>query len=177
MSLRRVQPADGSRVASLFEHVFSAAEGPEEGAALAALVQRLVRSLGDDVQGYVATGDNDVQAAIFFSRLRFDDGVLAWLLSPVAVATVCQGQGIGQRLIRHGLASLAEQGAAFVVTYGDPAFYSRVGFSVIAEDIILPPFPLSQPHGWQCCMLDGSLLRPRAGIARCVPAFDDPSLW
>jgi len=35
-----------------------------------------------------------------------------------------------------------------VITYGDPSFYSKVGFEPLSEKIIKAPVTLSMPDGW-----------------------------
>jgi predicted N-acetyltransferase YhbS len=112
-----------------------------------------------------------------FTRLTFDAPVEAFLLAPVAVHTQHQGQGVGQRLINFGIDQLRAQGVNLVFTYGDPAFYSRVGFEQLAQDTARAPFELTQPEGWLCRSLDGSEVQPLAGRARCVEAFNRPEYW
>jgi len=64
----------------------------------------------------------------------------------------------------------------FVVTYGDPAYYGKVGFQPITEEFARAPLPLSQPHGWLGQSLTGRAA-PIAGPSRCVRAFNRPELW
>jgi predicted N-acetyltransferase YhbS len=99
------------------------------------------------------------------------------MMAPVAVAPAHQGQGIGQRLIAHGLDALRQEGVDIAVTYGDPAFYGRVGFAPVAEAVLPAPQPLRQPQGWLAQSLTGAPLTPLCGPVRCVAAFDDPALW
>lgn len=75
-------------------------------------------------------------------------GQRAFILSPVAVSTDVQGKGVGQALIRYGLDHLKSLGVELVFTYGDPGYYSKVGFEQITEAIVKAPWPLSQPIGW-----------------------------
>ena len=93
------------------------------------------------------------------------------------MATAHQGKGIGQRLIAHGLDALRQEGVDIAVTYGDPAFYGRVGFKPVSEADLPAPQPLNQPQGWIAQSLTDAPLTPLAGPAACVPAFDDPALW
>jgi putative acetyltransferase len=50
-------------------------------------------------------------------------------LAPVGVLPEYQKQGIGSRLIREGLEACRDAGYGAVVVLGDPAYYSRFGFS------------------------------------------------
>jgi predicted N-acetyltransferase YhbS len=99
------------------------------------------------------------------------------LMAPVAVASEHQGNGIGQRLIAHGLDALRQEGVDIAVTYGDPAFYGRSGFKPVTEAELPAPQPLNQPQGWIAQSLTEAPLTPLRGPARCVAAFDDPALW
>lgn len=158
--------------------VFADSEGAEEGAALGKLTEGLL-NLHDEqsVLCFTANEVGMVVGSIIFSPLELEHGPLVYLLSPVAIDTAVQGQGIGQQLIRYGLESLTSRGVSMVVTYGDLAFYSKVGFEPITENIIEPPFPLSQPEGWLAQSLTGQALSPIEEKPRCVEPFRQPEYW
>lgn len=171
--------ADTGALIALFGAVFTASEGPGEGEMIGALVEGLLtRTPPDDIAVFCARDGDALVGAVVFSRLdpAHDPRHLV-LLSPMAVATAHQGQGIGQALIRHALADLAARGVAVVATYGDPAFYGRVGFAPVSPAILPPPHALSQPEGWIAQALDGGTIAPFAGPLQPVGAFDDPALW
>jgi predicted N-acetyltransferase YhbS len=63
------------------------------------------------------------------------------------------------------------------MTYGDPTFYGSVGFEPISEAALPAPQPLNQPPSWIAQSLTDAPLAPLRGPARCVAAFDDPTLW
>ena len=116
--------------------------------------------------------------AIIFTRLDFaNDPRKVFLLSPVAVATAHQGRGVGQRLITYGLDLLRNEGVDIAVTYGDPAYYGRVGFRAVAEEDLPAPLPLGMPQGWIAQSLTDAPLTPLKGPSHCVSAFNDPALW
>ncbi|MDR9439735.1 MAG: N-acetyltransferase [Halomonas sp.] len=178
MQLARFQAPQAAEVQALFASTFADAEGPAEGERVGCLVRHLMADTDPrDCLGVVAMEKGRVVGSLFFSRLTFDAPVEAFLLSPVAVQPDHQGQGIGQRLIRFGLERLKERGVTRVFTYGDPAFYSRVGFTPVAESTVSPPFRLSQPEGWLGQALEGHEMTALAGVPRCVTAFDDPAYW
>jgi len=166
------------QAAALFRSVFSDAESDEEGSIVENVVRQLGQEIGGlDVVGYEARVSHDMVGAIFFSRMTFDKALRAFLLAPVVVATSHQGRGIGQSLIQHGLDEMAASGVQFVATYGDPAFYSKVGFRSIAEHAVRPPFKLTQPEGWLGQSLEGNEPGIYSGRFTCVGAFSDASLW
>jgi hypothetical protein len=98
-----------------------------------------------------------------------------FVLGPVAVAPERQGQGVGQGLIRHGLAELSARGVDVALTYGDPAYYGRFGFEVITTEVAAAPFRLGFPHGWLGQALDGGMLSPLKGSVTCVDALTIPA--
>ncbi|WP_371060548.1 GNAT family N-acetyltransferase [Rhodosalinus sp. 5P4] len=166
-------------IIALFESTFGASEGAEEGRLIGTLVKNLLETTKDeDLAVFTAREGGVLAGAIIFSRLAYDeDARIVFLLAPVAVETGRQGQGIGQALLNHGLAAMRDRGADVAITYGDPAYYGKVGFAPIGEDTAAPPHPLQQPEGWLAQNLTTRPLDPLKGRARCVPAFDDPAYW
>lgn len=162
----------------LFTQVFADAEGAAEGKLIGELVAGLIgTTAAQDILGFVAGSDSELLGSLFFTRLWLADERTAFLLSPMAVATSAQGKGIGQQLIHHGISQLRTSGADLVVTYGDPAFYTKVGFRQISEAIIPAPLLLSQPHGWLAQPLQTAAIAPAAGPSRCVAALSDQRYW
>ena len=127
---------------------------------------------------FSAWEDDAILGGIFFTSLTYpNDPRTVFMMSPVAVATAHQGRKIGQRLIASGLEALRQEGVDIAVTYGDPAFYGRVGFKPVSEATLPAPQPLQQPQGWIAQSLKDAPLSPVRGPANCVAAFDDPALW
>lgn len=80
----------------------------------------------------VAELDGEVVGHIAFSPISIDSRDVRWFgLGPLSVRPDRQGRGIGQALVRAGLASLREIGAAGCVLVGEPAYYKRFGFRAI----------------------------------------------
>jgi predicted N-acetyltransferase YhbS len=167
------------QIIDLFTSAFAASEGADEGAVIGTLVRNLMAETSpDDLQPFMAYTGDALIGGIFFSRLRFAEGDRkVVMLSPVAVATDQQGQGVGQALIRHGLSEMSKVGVEVAVTYGDPDYYGRVGFVTVSEEIVPPPLPLQYPHGWLAQALSGNDLIPLKGPSECVQAFNDPGYW
>lgn len=98
----------------------------------------LVHSLREDgliTLGLVATDDEgQVVGYVAFSPVSVAGEELQWVgMAPLAVAKEYQGQGVARQLVYEGLDSLNEFGYAAVVTLGDPAFYSKLGFEPAAR--------------------------------------------
>ncbi|ARN72873.1 GNAT family N-acetyltransferase [Oceanicoccus sagamiensis] len=165
-------------VKQLFVDVFGASEGMEEGLAIGGLVSNLIATTpSEDIFGFIATEDKQLVGSIFFTRMTFDNGINAFILSPVAIATSAQGKGVGQALINFGINVLREHGVALLLTYGDPAYYGKVGFKPISEQVVKAPQIMSQPEGWLGQSLLGEDIVPIAGCSACVEALNKPEYW
>ena len=166
------------KVEDLFKAVFSASESETEGLAIAGFVSNLIdKTPPKDLIGCIAEENDVIVGCIFFSKFIVPNDQTAFILSPVAVATDVQGKGIGQKLINYGLNHLKSLNVNLVLTYGDPAYYSKTGFEQISENIVRAPYTLSQPLGWLAQTIDGSKIQAMTGPTECVEALNDPSLW
>ncbi len=165
-------------IIGLFTHTFSDSEGEEEGKLIGDLVAELINTTdGNDLYVFVATENDSVVGSILFTRLSFESAREIFLLAPVAVQTDYQGKGIGQELIKVGLQTIKQQGAELAFTYGDPAFYAKVGFRQVTEEQFKAPMSLTYPHGWLAQSLTEQELTPITGSSACVPAFNKQALW
>jgi len=165
-------------VQQLFLNTFSDSEGTDEGKVIGQLVNNLLSSTAsNDITVFTATEEDQLNAAIIFTTLTLPDNRKAYILSPVAVATEQQGKGLGQALINYGIEYLKLQGVKLVFTYGDPNFYSKVGFQQISEKQIQAPQPLSYPEGWLCQSLLKQAIPTVNGKTSCVAALNKPSYW
>ena len=93
-------------------------------------------------------------------------------LAPVAVAPGRQRRGIGSALIREGHRRLVEQGESLVFVLGDPAYYTRFGYSLAAAAAVRVPH-YSGPH-FMALRLNESA--PSGGKVRYPAAFDGTRL-
>lgn len=165
-------------VAELFASVFGVAEGKEEGRLIGELALQLASAIDDDEVICLGTYDGEsLIASIFFTRLGFSEAVSVYMLAPVAVSTAYQGKGVGQALINYGLNELKRRSAKIVITYGDPAYYSKVGFEHLPETVIQAPLALSMPIGWQGQSLTEQPIPTINQRPTCVKAFNNPVYW
>jgi putative acetyltransferase len=139
------------------------------GSAEANLVERL-RLDGDLVLALVAD-DGEVRGHVAFPRLRVEDSdgthdVVG--LAPVAVAPGLQRRGIGSALINEGHRRLIERGESLAFVLGDPAYYARFGYSLLAAQ----PFE-SNYSGSHFMALRLNESAPLAGKVRYPAAFAD----
>jgi len=94
-----------------------------------------LRHDGDLLWSLVAKHDGKIVGHIAFSRVIVDtvDGLVgAVALAPVGVLPDYQEAGVGTALIESGLDLLTDETVILVV--GNPAYYSRFGFSVAAGE-------------------------------------------
>ncbi|SNC75527.1 Predicted N-acetyltransferase YhbS [Marinobacter sp. es.048] len=166
-------------IEDLFTATFTDSEGPEEGALIGNLVRKLLTETApDDIHVFLASVGEDLVGAAVFTRLTYSrDSRVVFLLSPMAVANQWQGKGVGQRLLKHALDSLCAEGVDVAITYGDPAFYGKVGFETLTESMAKPPLPLSQPEGWIGQSLTEGPLAALEGLSTCVAALNHSSFW
>ena len=165
-------------VSGIFRSVFSASEGDEEGKLIGDLAFEL--SSGIDNQEIICFGtyeEGAIIGVIFFTRLRFNQGIQVYMLAPVAVSTKHQGKGVGQALIKYGLNEMKRRSVAVVITYGDPSFYSKAGFQSLSENVIRAPLKLSMPEGWLGKSLTEQPIPTINERPACVEQFNDPVYW
>jgi putative acetyltransferase len=165
-------------ITTLFTSVFTTSEGEKEGRLIGSLVSELSAEI--DNQEIICFGTHEEESligAIFFTRLRFNEPTQVYMLAPVAVNTKYQGKGIGQELINYGLSELKNRDVDVAVTYGDPAFYSKVGFKALSENVIQAPLTLSMPEGWLGQSLNEEKVPTINGRPTCVKEFNDPVYW
>jgi putative acetyltransferase len=119
-------------VAALLERAFG-------GQAEARLVEKLRRA--GDIAGETVLPSDDVIVGYYaISAMRSPK---RWLcLAPVAIEPDWQGQGHGRRMI--GLLSeWARLSGCYVVVLGQPAFYTRAGFSLERAAKLTSPYPVT----------------------------------
>jgi len=163
----------------LFSTTFTASEGADEGEVIGKFVVDLMETTPEkDLFVFSTYEGNSLVGSIFFSRLNYEqDNRTVFILSPVAVKTNSQKKGIGQKLIAFGLDELRRRAIDIAITYGDPNYYSKVGFWHITEEIAQAPLKMSQPDGWLAQSLTGKDMEPLAGTPVCVEALNKPEMW
>ncbi|MDJ0925523.1 MAG: N-acetyltransferase [Acidimicrobiia bacterium] len=92
-----------------------------------------LRTAGDLLLSLVAWHGDQIVGHVAFSRVTIDgaegpEGGVA--LAPVGVQPEHQNCGVGTRLIEAGIGQLAELGESVVLVVGNPAYYTRFGFSI-----------------------------------------------
>jgi len=133
--IRDAGPRDFAAIRAIVRHAFDRVDE-------ANLVEQL-RADGDVLFELVEASDIALQAHILYSRLPIErDGatIEAAALAPVSVLPAFQRQGMGAALIRRGNERCRALGLRAIVVLGDPAYYSRFGFSAKAAESLDAPF-------------------------------------
>lgn len=163
----------------IFKAAFTASEGAGEGEVIAALVDDILSTTAPEILRVFGADENgDLVGAVAFTRLHYpEDDQQVMLLSPMAVAPSRWRQGVGRKLISAALSSLGNLGVDVCITYGDPKYYSQVGFHEITEADAATPLPLSMPQGWLGQRLADNAKPRLKGPSECVAAFQKADLW
>jgi predicted N-acetyltransferase YhbS len=178
MNHNSIENQDTREVTELFTSVFTSSEGEDEGKLIGKLVSELAPTIDNkEIFCFGAYTQELLVGSIFLTRLRFEGAHSVYMLAPVAVRTEYQGKGIGQSLIKYGLEEMKNLSVATVVTYGDPSYYSKVGFQPLSESVIQAPLALSMPEGWLGCSLASEAIPVINERPTCVKEFNDPIYW
>ena len=165
-------------IEELFTSVFTLSEGEKKGKLIGNLSSQLASNIDNSEIICFGVYENETLiGSIFFTRLQFSAPIQVYMLAPVAVSAEHQGKGVGQALINYGLNELKKRSANVAVTYGDPSFYSKVGFQALPEDMLQAPLNLSMPFGWLGQSLTGEPIPAIDERPVCVEAFNDPIYW
>ena len=133
----------------LVEQVFTEHENADEG--------KLVRRLVEEIRSkkyylpeleLLMLEDGEVVGYVMFSRFhlggKYDDRLV--ILTPAAVKTNLQRQGISRELITYGLRKAADMGFTAALVEGNPANYRARGFQTSANHGIVAGPNIHLPH-------------------------------
>ena len=143
----------------LVEEVFTEYENADEG--------RIVRALVEEIRSkeyylpeleLLMLEDGKPVGYVMFSRFhiegRYTDQLV--LLSPAAVKTSLQRQGISRELIEYGFRKAAEMGFTAAMVEGNPANYRARGFNTSARRGIVAGPNIHLPH--EDCLMVAELV-------------------
>ncbi len=176
MDIRPASQSDTPVLQSLYDMAFPDNEGASVGRLAVSL---LSEKTNPTTESLVVDDAGVVKGHIAFSPVSITghDDVRAYILSPLAVRSDCQGQGIGSALIDYGKRLLSKDGAHIILVYGDPAYYGRFGFDAEAASKFIPPYPLGYPFGWQALELNRCEIRGDTVEIECVASLNNAAYW
>jgi len=131
------------------------------------------------IVSFVAEVDNQIIGYVSYSPifLKTDASISGYILAPLAVSAEHQKQGVGKKLINHGIDRLTKDGVCVLLVYGDPDYYGRFGFNEEIGRLFVPPYPLEYPFGWTGMMLDRNAIPEMPIQFECVSALSKSELW
>ncbi|MCA2379025.1 GNAT family N-acetyltransferase [Agrobacterium sp. 22-211-1] len=149
MIIRPERQDDEGAIARVTEDAFRNVDHSDKTEHL--IVARL-RKGGALTVSVVAEDSEGIIGHVGFSPVTLTSGEAGWFcLAPLSVIPERQGQGVGSRLVRDGLAVLERLNASGCVVAGDPDYYGRFGFrhveGVNAEGIPDEYFTVLRLHG------------------------------
>lgn len=105
--------------------------------------------------------------------------VAASILAPLAVVPEMQRRGVGQALIRAGIAALTALDVELVFVLGHIAYYPRAGFRPALPFGLRPPYEIdpSVADAWMVRETRPGLLGTVRGTVHCANALMHPELW
>lgn len=128
-NIRQEKAGDEALIADVTRAAFAGkayADGDED------VLPAKLREAGALVLSLVAVEKKTVVGHIALSPAKVGDA--KWLaVGPVSVRPDRQGQGIGSALVNNAVAVAQAYGRGGVVLMGDPAFYSRLGFTLAVD--------------------------------------------
>lgn len=158
LEFRSTNPADDDAVYAVNLQAFG--QAGEADLALALIHE------GDAPISMVAIEDGRIVAHVILSPLGGLDRALA--LAPLAVLPERQARGIGSALVGHALEEACRLGWRCVFVLGEPAYYTRFGFS--ADLAKGAETPWSEPYLQGLELVPGAL-SGFAGPLTYAPAF------
>lgn len=178
MENRVLEKCNAEILYEMFYTSFGDSEGEPEGELIGRLALELALEIdNENIIGYGSFDGIKLVGAIFFTRLFFSESVDVYMLAPVGVTTKSQNRGLGTSLINWGISELLQRPVDFLITYGDPAYYSRFGFHQISEELVKAPHSLSLPHGWLAKEVKGSKIPKLNSKPKSVKQFNNSKMW
>ena len=178
ITLRKETPADWRKVETLVREAFWNQYAPGCCEHYLAHTLRDAQAFVPELD-YVATIGETIVGNIMYARahIALDAGGILPVLGfgPLAVMPAHQRQGIGGQLVAHTAALARGAGHAAILIYGDPAYYSRLGF-VPAERFGIGTADNLYRPSLQAMELYAGALSHAAGRYEESPAYDvDPA--
>lgn len=134
--LRARREGDDERIAFVVRRAF--------GSETEVNLVRELRADGDMICEIIAEqAGNGIIGHIAFSKLHVKEGgrrIRGAALAPLAVLPTHQKHGIGRGLVEEGHFRLSEAGFELSVVLGDPAYYSRFGYSSMLARLLQAPY-------------------------------------
>jgi len=170
LTVRPERLEDVPLVRILNEHAF---EQPAE----AEIVDKL-RHACPEMLSFVAEDEGRVVGHILFTPAVIKSSkklVQGMALAPMAVLPERQREGIGTKLVEHGLKVLQERSCPFVIVLGHPDYYPRFGFDLASRYSITCQWEGVPDEAFMIIIFDEIVMEGVTGVARYRDEFDEAS--
>lgn len=175
MFIREALNSDLDRVLS----VQRAAFGSEEEAKL--VTELIGDASAKPFVSLLAFQDDRAVGHILFTKAHLEPKAPLSLsiLAPLAVVPDAQKQGIGGKLIEHGLRNLSESGVDLVFVLGHPEYYPRYGFEPAANLGFDATYPIPEKNAdaWMVLALSADAIGAFRGKVICADKLNKPEYW
>jgi len=131
---------------------------------------------------FLAFNNDRAVGHILFTSARIEGehkGLSISLLAPLAVLPDFQKQGVGGKLIAHGLQHLTNAGVDLVFVLGHPGYYPRYGFKPAGVQGFEAPYPIPEEHAnaWMVQELSPGVIGSVSGKVKCADMLNKPEHW
>jgi len=146
----------------------------------------LVKDLMDDKSArptlsLLAFEDGRAVGHILFTKARLEPKapLSISLLAPLAVIPDAQRQGIGGKLLEHGLRVLSASGVDLVFVLGHPDYYPRFGFRPAGKLGFDATYPIPEENAdaWMLLELRPGVASTADGKILCADKLSRPEYW
>ncbi|MBX2848456.1 MAG: N-acetyltransferase [Acidiferrobacterales bacterium] len=173
--VREATNEDRADVYKIYLDAFSTGENQQVGNLAISLLDNQSQ---EDTFALIAEYRKEITGHIAFSKLTANlKDWTGFILSPLAVGSKFQRQGVGSKLIHEGIKILKEKSVNHVFVYGDPAYYGKFSFKTDQAALFVPPYKLEYPFGWQVKDVISYSSDIDEVNLNCVKALQDPNLW
>ena len=148
------------------------------------LISILAKELSDKistppVKSFIAEIDSKIIGYVSFSPIffKFNTNISGYILSPLAVSSNNQKQGIGTKIVNFGINELIKKGVRVLLVYGDPGYYKRFGFNEGIGKSFVPQYTLKYPFGWLGIKLNSYAASISPIEFKCIDGLNKQELW
>ncbi|MBT3223353.1 MAG: N-acetyltransferase [Proteobacteria bacterium] len=127
-----------------------------------------------DCLSFVAVDDGTVVGHILFTPVTVDGCVAVGMgLAPMSVLPSHQRQGVGSRLVRHGLQRLRQSVCPFVIVVGHAEYYPRFGFERASKYRLVSQWEGVPDEAFMVIVFADGALPEVGGVVRYRDEFDE----
>lgn len=148
------------------------------------LISILAKELSDKistppVKSFIAEIDSKIIGYVSFSPIFFklNTNISGYILSPLAVSSNNQKQGIGTKIVNFGINELIKKGVHVLLVYGHPGYYKRFGFNEDIGKSFVPQYTLKYPFGWLGIKLNSYAASISPVEFKCIDGLNKQELW